>query len=95
MALVALMGCAKLTTLEIEERCTTPGEQGTLLEELLGNFGFESFVTMDLTASLEMQNQGAPPGRRLSPPDPPTAIRWRTSSARPPPPAARSAPCRR
>ena len=62
MVLFALLGCAKLTTLEIEERATTTVEQGTLLEELLGDFGFESFVTMDLTASQEMQNQGAGPG---------------------------------
>ena len=62
MTLLLAVGCSRLTTLHIEESAQTTVEEGTLLEDLLGDFGFESFVTMDLTQSEEMKNQGAEPG---------------------------------
>lgn len=61
MLLLAL-GCSNITTLNIEEKAQVVVDKGTLLEELLGDFGFDSFVTMDLTASEQMKNQGAGPG---------------------------------
>lgn len=62
MTLLLALGCAKLTTLHIEESAQVTVERGTLLEDLLGDFGFDEFVTMDLTESEEMRNQGADPG---------------------------------
>jgi hypothetical protein len=56
-------GCSDgLFYIEVEESAevTVPG--GTLLEELLGDLGFEEFVTMDITASDELVNQGVEPG---------------------------------
>ena len=49
-------------TISIEETATTTVESGTILEELLDDFGFDDFVTMDVTASSELQNQGVEPG---------------------------------
>ena len=60
--LFMLVGCSSLLTLSIEETATTTVEGGTVLEDLLGDLGFEEFVTMDLTSSEELQNQGVEPG---------------------------------
>jgi hypothetical protein len=57
-----LLGCSSLLTISIEETAITTVEAGTVLEELLGDLGFEDFVTMDLTASEALQNQGVEPG---------------------------------
>lgn len=62
MTLIALLGCTNLTTLSIEESAEATVEKGSILEDLLGDFGFSEFVTMDLTASEKMQNQGVGPG---------------------------------
>ena len=37
-------------------------EKGTLLEDLVGDLGFAEFVSMDLTAAEELQNQNVQPG---------------------------------
>lgn len=41
-------------------KTTVPG--GSVLEDLLGDIGFEEFVSMDITAAEELQNQGVAPG---------------------------------
>ncbi len=37
-------------------------EKGTLLEDLLGDLGFDSFLDMDITSTDEFVNQGVEPG---------------------------------
>ena len=57
------MACqGKLFTIKVEESSTTLVEEGTILEDLLGDLGFDSFVSMDLTESQELQIQGVEPG---------------------------------
>lgn len=56
-------GCSNgLFYIEVEETAETTVQGGSLLEELLGDLGFEEFVTMDITASEELVNQGVEPG---------------------------------
>lgn len=64
MALLSWSACQDdtLLTLTIEDESSTQVEQGTILEELAGTFGFGDFVSMDITASQELQNQGVGPG---------------------------------
>lgn len=59
---LALLACGSLLTIEIEESARTTVEAGTLLEELIGDLGFEELVSMDLTQAEELQNQGVAPG---------------------------------
>jgi hypothetical protein len=60
--LFLLLGCAELLTIEIEQTAVTVVESGTLLENLIGDLGFSGFVSMDLTDSEELANQGVEPG---------------------------------
>ena len=60
--LFLLLGCAELLTIEIEQTAVTVVESGTLLEDLIGDLGFSGFVSMDLTDSEELANQGVEPG---------------------------------
>ena len=60
--LLWLVGCSSLLTISIEESATTSVAGGTVLEDLLGDLGFDEFVTMDLTSSEELKNQGVEPG---------------------------------
>lgn len=53
---------SSLFTIEVSDSATTTVEAGTILEDLLGDLGFEEFVSMDLTAAEELQNQGVSPG---------------------------------
>jgi hypothetical protein len=62
LALVGSTGCGKLFTIKVEGSETITVEQGTLLEQLVGSMGFDSFLDMDLTESSELQNQGVEPG---------------------------------
>ena len=63
VAVVGFLSCdSGLFTIELEERAQTTVPGGTLLEELLGDLGFEDFVTVDITASEELENQGVQPG---------------------------------
>ena len=48
--------------IEVHESSKTTVEQGTVLEDLIGDLGFEDFVSMDITAAEELQNQGVEPG---------------------------------
>ena len=59
------IGCAaidSLLTIEISESSQVTVEQGTVLESLLGDLGFGDFISMDLTQSQELVNQGVEPG---------------------------------
>ena len=59
------IGCAaidSLLTIEISESSQVTVEQGTVLESLLGDLGFGDFISMDLTQSQELANQGVEPG---------------------------------
>lgn len=63
LPLVALTACdGNLFTIHIEDEATTTVEKGTVLEDLVGDFGFGDFVSMDLTESAALQNQGVGPG---------------------------------
>ena len=65
MILFWLMGCGaidSLLTIEISQSAQVTVEQGTVLEDLLGDIGFGDFVSMDLTQSQELTNQGVEPG---------------------------------
>jgi len=56
-------GCGGgLLTIPVDETATTTIAPGTLLEDLLGDLGFDAFLDMDVTASEELQNQGVEPG---------------------------------
>jgi hypothetical protein len=59
------IGCGaidSLLTIEISETSQVMVEQGTVLESLLGDLGFGDFVSMDLTDSQALANQGVEPG---------------------------------
>ena len=59
------IGCGaidSLLTIEISESSQVMVEQGTVLESLLGDLGFGDFVSMDLTESQALANQGVEPG---------------------------------
>ncbi len=63
VAMLLALGCAgKLFTITVTESAETVIEQGTLLEDLIGQVGFGDFLNMDLTASEELANQGVAPG---------------------------------
>ena len=51
-----------LTTIDIEDSAVTEIEGATILETLVGDLGFESFVSMNIVESEELQNQGVAPG---------------------------------
>jgi hypothetical protein len=52
----------RLLTIPIERDADVVIEQGTLIEELVTDFGFAEFVTMDVTSFQEIENQGVAPG---------------------------------
>ena len=56
---IVWMACdATLTTIEVGEEASSTIQEGTLLEELLDDLGFGSFLDMDITQAEELQNQG-------------------------------------
>ena len=62
-ALVAALACqAKLFTITIDEEAATTVPKATIVETLLGDFGFGDFVSMNLLDAEELQNQGVKPG---------------------------------
>ena len=64
-ALVAasVLACqAKLFTISVAQEDQVLVEKGTILEQLLGDFGFGGFVSMTPIDSEELQNQGVAPG---------------------------------
>jgi hypothetical protein len=60
--ILLLPACGNLLTIDIEESSTTTIEQGTLLEELIGDLGFGGFAQMDVTDNQTLANQGVEPG---------------------------------
>ncbi|MED5374688.1 MAG: hypothetical protein VX899_26960 [Myxococcota bacterium] len=62
MFIMLALGCAKISTIQVEETAQVTIEKGTLLEDFIGDMGFDEFVTMDLTESSELANQGVEPG---------------------------------
>lgn len=59
LALGGLIACdAVLATISVEQEATTDVDGATLLEQLVGDLGFGSFLDMDITQSEELQNQG-------------------------------------
>lgn len=48
--------------IDVNESSKTTVPRGSILEDLLGDLGFEDFVSMDITAAEELQNQGVEPG---------------------------------
>ena len=62
-AAVLFAACSgKLLTITIEQESSIVIEQGTLLENLVGQFGFNEFTDLDITDSQELANQGVQPG---------------------------------
>lgn len=62
-AAVVFAACSgKLLTINIEQESSIVIEQGTLLENLVGQFGFSEFTNLDITDNQELQNQGVAPG---------------------------------
>lgn len=64
LALAVLPACKDgvITTIDVDGQATTRVEGATILETLVGDLGFESFVSMNLVESEELQNQGVEPG---------------------------------
>lgn len=54
--------CQGLSTIALEGSATTTVEEGSILEELIGDIGFDEFLEMDLMQSQELRNQGVEPG---------------------------------
>lgn len=55
-------GCSRLLTIEVQGESSATIEGGTILEQLVGDLGFASFLSMDITEEEELQNQGVEPG---------------------------------
>ena len=51
-----------LLSIDVDGEAETVVEQGTLLEDLVGDLGFGDFLDMDVTSASELQNQGVQPG---------------------------------
>lgn len=62
LGLFAVSCEATLITIDVPYDTTTTVEQGTVLENLVGDLGFGDFLNMDVTSSQELQNQGVSPG---------------------------------
>lgn len=61
-AVGALACTAKLFTIDVEGESVSVVEEGTLLEDLVGDLGFDEFLDMNVVESQELQNQGVEPG---------------------------------
>lgn len=53
---------ATLTHIDVDGADRVTVEEGTVLEEVLGDLGFEAFTQMNVVAAEELQNQGVEPG---------------------------------
>jgi hypothetical protein len=62
MIAVVWGACDKLSTFTISESAESTIEQGTILEDLVGDLGFGSFLDMDISQNTELRNQGIEPG---------------------------------
>lgn len=67
LLLFGLIGCdGSLVHIDVDGSAKTVVEAGTLVEELLVDFGFGEFVEMDLTTAQELRDQGVEPGDIVS-----------------------------
>lgn len=66
MFLLLGLGCSSLLTIQIEDSATTTVQGASLLEDLIGDLGFEELVSMDITDNEELANQGVEPGDLVS-----------------------------
>ena len=65
--LLLFLGCdGSLVHIDVEGSSQTVVEAGSLVEDLLVDFGFGDFVSMDLTAAQELKDQGVEPGDIVS-----------------------------
>lgn len=62
LPLLLTTGCSRLLTIEVEGESAATIEGGTILEQLVGDLGFASFLSMDITEEEELKNQGVEPG---------------------------------
>ena len=63
MLVLALVACnGNLVTIRVEDSVSTVVPQGTVLEGLVGELGFDGFLEMDVTSADELRNQGVEPG---------------------------------
>jgi len=62
VGLLALACGGGLFTITVREDSTVVVERGTILENLVSDLGFPSFVDLDLTETEELANQGVEPG---------------------------------
>ena len=61
--LLAVVACgAKLLTITIEDQAETTIEEGTLLEDAIGDLGFGDLLNVDIVDAQELENQGVEPG---------------------------------
>lgn len=61
--LAPLAGCdGRLITIPLTGSAETTVQKGTLVEALIGEFGFSDLTKLDITSSSELQNQGVEPG---------------------------------
>ena len=58
VALGTLLACAQATSFSTTVEAETVIEGGTLLEQLAGDMGFDSFLAFDVTANEQFANQG-------------------------------------
>jgi hypothetical protein len=58
VGLGALLACAQATSFSTTVEAQTQIEGGTLLEQLAGDMGFDSFLAFDVTANEQFANQG-------------------------------------
>lgn len=67
LLLLVLLGCdGSLVHIDVDGKAQTVVEAGTLVEDLLVDFGFGEFVEMDLTTAEELRDQGVEPGDIVS-----------------------------
>jgi hypothetical protein len=57
-ALFAIISCGGFDTFTVRESSTTTIPQGTALEQLAGDAGFQSLVGFDMSQNATIQNQG-------------------------------------
>ncbi len=62
LLLLALACGGGLFTITVREESRVLVERGTLVENLVADLGFESFLDLDLTETEELANQGVEPG---------------------------------
>lgn len=62
VAVLLLCSCDELLRIRVQETAQTTVPARSAVEALLGDFGFDAFQGLDITASEELANQGVAPG---------------------------------